>query len=74
MKTLLAVDIGGTNTLLQLSSVEGEVISEQSFASQQYDSFDLLFGEFLAQDEIKNITLSAPVLVLQDQWWANKRL
>lgn len=57
MKTLLAVDIGGTKTLLQLSSVEGEVIIEQSFPSQQYDSFDLLLCEFLSQKEIKQHTV-----------------
>ena len=51
MNTLLAVDIGGTKTLLQLSSIQGEVIVEQKFASQQYESFELLLGEFLAQEE-----------------------
>ncbi|PCH65116.1 MAG: glucokinase [Gammaproteobacteria bacterium] len=57
MNTLLAVDIGGTKTLLQLSSLQGEVIVEQKYDSQQYDSFDLLLAEFLAQEEIKQHTI-----------------
>ncbi len=57
MKALLAVDIGGTKTLLQLSSVEGEVITEQLFASQQYDSFDLLLSDFLSQEEVNQYTI-----------------
>jgi glucokinase len=60
MNLLLAVDIGGTKTLFQLSSETGDVIAEQSYASQQYESFDLLLGEFLAQQEItKQSTVSA---------------
>jgi len=54
VNTLLAVDIGGTKTLLELSSLQGEVIVEQKYDSQQYDSFDLLLGEFFAQKEIKH--------------------
>jgi len=52
MNLLLAVDIGGTKTLFQLSNETGDVIAEQSYASQQYESFDLLLGEFLGQQEI----------------------
>lgn len=52
MNLLLAVDIGGTKTLFQLSNETGDVIAEQSYVSQQYESFDLLLGEFLGQQEI----------------------
>lgn len=60
MNLLLAVDIGGTKTLFQLSTETGDVIADQSYASQQYESFDLLLGEFLSQQEIpKQSTVSA---------------
>jgi len=57
MNTLLAVDIGGTKTLLELSSLQGEVLVEQKLDSQQYDSFDLLLSEFLTQEEVKQHTI-----------------
>jgi len=57
MNTLLAVDIGGTKTLLELSSLQGEVIVEQKFDSQQYESFDLLLSEFFAQEEMSKHTV-----------------
>ena len=59
MTALLAVDIGGTKTLFQLSSKQGDVIAEQSFASQQYETFDLVLTEFLSQDQVKNIVIEA---------------
>ncbi len=52
MNTILAADIGGTKTLLQLSSQQGELIFEQEYASQQFASFDLVLAEFLGQDLI----------------------
>jgi glucokinase len=51
MNLLLAVDIGGTKTLFQLSNETGDIIAEQSYVSQQYDSFNLLLSEFLSQLE-----------------------
>ena len=54
MRTLLAVDIGGTKTLFQLSTEKGDVIYEQSFVSQDFARFDLVLTEFLAQDKVKN--------------------
>jgi len=59
MTALLAVDIGGTKTLFQLSSKQGDVIAEQSFASQQYETFDLVLTEFLSQDQVKSVAIDA---------------
>ncbi|HET8808011.1 MAG TPA: glucokinase [Methylophaga sp.] len=47
MSTLLAADIGGTKTLLQISSVEGEVLFRQRFVSRDFSSFDDLLTGYL---------------------------
>lgn len=47
MPTLLAADIGGTKTLLQISSVDGEVLINQRFVSSDFASFDDLLAGFL---------------------------
>lgn len=47
MTTLLAADIGGTKTLLQISSVDGEVLINQRFVSSDFASFDDLLVSFL---------------------------
>lgn len=47
MPTLLAADIGGTKTLLQISSVDGEVLFNQYFVSSEFASFDDLLVGFL---------------------------
>jgi glucokinase len=57
MDYVLSVDIGGTKTLLQLSSSENEVVLELSFASNDYDSFDDVLSEFLSHDAIKNLSI-----------------
>lgn len=48
METLLAADIGGTKTLLQLSQLDGEVIVQQGFANQAYTNFESLLTTFLS--------------------------
>ena len=50
MTRILAADIGGTKTLLQLGEVRGKryrVNNEQRFDSQAYDKFDEVLSEFL---------------------------
>lgn len=47
MSTLLAADIGGTKTLLQISSVDGQVLCQQRFSSSEFISFDDLLAGFL---------------------------
>jgi glucokinase len=48
MGHLLAADIGGTKTLLQLTRADGEVVSRQRFNSSDYDDFGQLLSAFLA--------------------------
>lgn len=59
MRHLLAVDIGGTKTLFQLSSEQGDVILEQSYVSQDFSSFDLALAEFLNQQQIKDYRIDS---------------
>lgn len=47
MPTLLAADIGGTKTLLQVSNDKGEVLAEQRFASKDFAGFTELLAGFL---------------------------
>lgn len=50
MTMILAADIGGTKTLLQLGEVRGKryrVSNEQRFDSQAYGKFDEVLGKFL---------------------------
>ncbi|MFW5451128.1 MAG: glucokinase [Methylophagaceae bacterium] len=54
MRHLLAVDIGGTKTLFQLSSEQGDIVLEQQYPSQDFASFDLVLTEFLAHQTIKD--------------------
>ncbi len=48
MKTLLAADIGGTKTLLQLSHIDGEVIAQQRFDNKAFTDFESLLTTFLS--------------------------
>lgn len=53
MRPLLTGDIGGTKTRLALVEVNGSHIvirRECSYASQHYDNFETLLGEFLSSD------------------------
>lgn len=52
MTGILAADIGGTKTLLQLSEYDGgeyRLLHECRFMSQDYDSFDAVLSTFLQQ-------------------------
>lgn len=59
MSYLLAVDIGGTKTLFQLSSEHGDIVLEQSVASEQYASFDEALSAFLANDEVNTLSIAS---------------
>lgn len=48
MKTLLAADIGGTKTLLQLSHIDGEVLAQQRFDNNAFADFESLLTTFLS--------------------------
>lgn len=47
MSTLLAADIGGTQTRLQINSVDGEVLLSQRFVSGEFLNFDDLLADFI---------------------------
>ncbi|MDB2705142.1 glucokinase [Pseudomonadota bacterium] len=53
MPYILSVDIGGTKTLLQLSTDDNEVILEQTLVSERYACFDDALSEFLNNAVIK---------------------
>lgn len=52
MNAILAVDIGGTKTLFQLSTEQGDVILESEYVSQDFVSFDLALADFLNQEQL----------------------
>lgn len=57
MTRLLAVDIGGTKTLFQLSSEKGDSIAEHRFASQDYESFDDVLAAFFDQADLSDVVI-----------------
>ncbi len=59
MSNLLAVDIGGTKTLFQLSTDDNEVILECTYASGNYASFDAVLSEFLSNEVIKSLSIDS---------------
>jgi len=59
MNCILAADIGGTKTLFQLSTEQGDVVLEKEYVSQQFASFDLILAAFLDQDKIKTSQISS---------------
>lgn len=60
MILLLAVDIGGTKTLCQLSTEDGGVIQEHEYISQQFVSFEALLHTFLSTVTMKtSMTIKA---------------
>lgn len=49
MAYLLAADIGGTKTLLQLSTRAGEVVLHQRYESRQFEDFGQVVNAFLSE-------------------------
>jgi glucokinase len=74
MNLLLAVDIGGTKTWFQLSNEAGDIIAEQSYASQQYESFALLLGEFFVQQEITKQSIVSACFAVAGPVVANRAI
>ncbi|MDH5546639.1 MAG: glucokinase [Gammaproteobacteria bacterium] len=61
MTTLLSADLGGTKTLLRLSTVENGNVYEQKFrhvTSNDYASFEHLLGEFLENTPVDSACLA----------------
>ncbi|MDH5592471.1 MAG: glucokinase, partial [Gammaproteobacteria bacterium] len=59
MRHTLAADIGGTKTLLLLSTEQGEPVLEQEFPSQKFARFDLMLSEFLNQGQNTKHTIDS---------------
>lgn len=57
--TILAVDLGGTKTLFELTRENGELIAELELASQSYASFNDALAAFFALDAVKSETVSS---------------
>ena len=49
MSRMLAVDVGGTKTLFELSDADGHVLSKLRLDSQRFDSFDAILAAFIEQ-------------------------
>jgi len=59
MNGILAADIGGTKTLLQLSTQHGDVVLETEYVSQQFSSFELILTDFISQEQLKEYQVIA---------------
>lgn len=59
MRNTLAADIGGTKTLMLLSTEQGEPVLEQEYSSQDFADFDGVLAEFLSQEQLKNHTVDS---------------
>lgn len=59
MNFILAADIGGTKTILQLSQQEGEVIWEEVFSSQDFADFNAVLTEFISRDAVRGIPVTS---------------
>jgi len=59
MAIILAVDIGGTKTLFQLSNDQGDVLFEQRLISADFAHFDLALAAFLNQDQLKDYQIDS---------------
>lgn len=55
MSTLLAVDVGGTKTLLRLVAENADVILEQRLENAAYPSFEALLAFFLTNQPVQKI-------------------
>ena len=59
MKAYLAADIGGTKTLFQLLTEQGELVLEQELVSKDFSNFDLILKQFLQQEAVNNYSLES---------------
>ncbi len=59
MQTLLAADIGGTKTLLQLSHLDGEIILQQRLENDDYADFERLLTAFFSTVTVDFLPVSS---------------
>ncbi len=62
--TLLAVDIGGTKTLFQLSLEQGDIVAELELASGDFAEFYDALAVFFEQPKVKNTKVDAACLAV----------
>jgi glucokinase len=56
---ILAVDLGGTKVLVQLSTLDGEVVLEQRYLSEQFVNFEAVLSAFFALPTLSDYRVSA---------------
>ena len=59
MQTLLAADIGGTKTLLQLSHLDGEIILQQRLENDDFADFESLLTAFFSSVAVDFLPVSS---------------
>lgn len=64
MNTLLAADIGGTKTLLQLSHADGELILQQHFYNHDFADFASVLKQFLSAVPAEWLPISSACLAV----------
>jgi glucokinase len=64
MSTMLAVDIGGTKTLLELFNEQGDTLLQLKLDSHRFDSFDECLLQFLKQTGAQNQTISTACIAV----------
>lgn len=64
MNTLLAADIGGTKTLLQLSHAAGELILQQRFYNDDFADFASVLKQFLSAVPAELLPISSACLAV----------
>jgi len=56
---ILAVDLGGTKVLIQLSTLDGEVVLEQRYLSEQFVNFEAVLSAFFALPSLSDYRVCA---------------
>jgi glucokinase len=61
---ILAVDLGGTKILIQLSTLDGEIVLEQRYLSEQFVNFETVLSDFFALPSMSDYELKASCLAV----------
>ena len=77
MSYVLAVDIGGTKTLFQLSDAQGRTLFQLRLESQGFESFDAILTQFLNEPALKGLSISSACIAIAgpvsgDTGWVTK--
>lgn len=63
-EAVLAVDLGGTKVLVQLSTLNGNVVVERRYISEQFASFDAILTVFFTEPELTGYDIKACCLAV----------